>query len=151
MKNISKINSQIGNLSFNNSKVIQSEIQSSVIKRQKTMKKSSRTHHKFKHRVPKSHAHKRGIVITARVHPGEAQSSFVMEGFIEFLLSNDPEAIDLRENYVFKIIPMLNPDGVIYGNYRCSLLGYDLNRRWMAPNKQIDPTIFYTKKMIKAF
>lgn len=25
---------------------------------------------------------------------------------------------------------MLNPDGVINGNYRCSLAGCDLNRRW---------------------
>jgi len=28
---------------------------------------------------------------------------------------------------------MLNPDGVIYGNYRCSLLGVDLNRKWTKP------------------
>lgn len=25
---------------------------------------------------------------------------------------------------------MLNPDGVIVGNYRCNLNGYDLNRQW---------------------
>ena len=29
----------------------------------------------------------------------------------------------LRDNFVFKIVPMLNPDGVINGNYRCSLAG----------------------------
>ena len=57
-------------------------------------------------------------MITARVHPGEAQSSWVMQGFLEFILSDDPLAIKLRDNYIFKIIPMLNPDGVIYGNYR---------------------------------
>jgi len=34
----------------------------------------------------------------------------------------------LRDLYVFKIVPMLNPDGVIIGNYRCSLVGDDLNR-----------------------
>jgi murein tripeptide amidase MpaA len=50
-----------------------------------------------------------------------------------------------------KIIPMLNPDGVIYGNYRCSLLGFDLNRRWAQPSKIYDPTIFYTKKLISVF
>jgi hypothetical protein len=45
-----------------------------------------------------------------------------MKGFIDFLLSDDPEAEHLRENFIFKIIPMLNPDGVINGNYRCSLV-----------------------------
>ena len=46
---------------------------------------------------------------------------------------------------------MLNPDGVIYGNYRCSLLGYDLNRKWDHPSKYFDPTIYYTKQLLKAF
>lgn len=55
----------------------------------------------------------------------------------------------LRKNFVFKIVPMLNPDGVRYGNYRCSLLGVDLNRRWDKPNKILHPTIYYTKKMIE--
>lgn len=40
------------------------------------------------------------------------------------------EAAMLREKYIFKIVPMLNPDGVIHGNYRCSLSGHDLNRKW---------------------
>lgn len=46
---------------------------------------------------------------------------------------------------------MLNPDGVIHGNYRCSLLGCDLNRRWKNPSKLLHPTIYAAKKMIKAF
>lgn len=25
---------------------------------------------------------------------------------------------------------MVNPDGVIFGNYRCNLSGKDLNRKW---------------------
>lgn len=29
---------------------------------------------------------------------------------------------------------MMNPDGVILGNYRCSLAGFDLNRVWEAPS-----------------
>ena len=57
------------------------------------------------------------------MHPGESNSSWMMKGIIDFLVSNEPEAIILRDNFVFKIIPMLNPDGVINGNYRCSLVG----------------------------
>jgi cytosolic carboxypeptidase protein 2/3 len=55
----------------------------------------------------------------------------------------------LREKFIFKIIPMLNPDGVINGNYRCSLAGCDLNRRWKGPHKQLHPTVYHTKKLIR--
>ena len=89
------------------------------------------------------------IVISARVHPGETVGSWMMQGVINFLTDpNDPEAKILRDNFVFKIIPMLNPDGVINGNYRCSLAGCDLNRRWKKPNKVLHPIIHQAKRMI---
>jgi len=53
----------------------------------------------------------------------------MIQGVIDFLLNpNNKEAQILRETFIFKIIPMLNPDGVINGNYRCNILGVDLNR-----------------------
>jgi len=73
-------------------------------------------------------ADRKCIIICSRVHPGESNASFIMEGFLEFIIGNEKEAKALRETYVFKIVPMLNPDGVIVGNYRCSLTGLDLNR-----------------------
>lgn len=42
----------------------------------------------------------------------------LFSGFIDFLISNHPIAKILREHIVFKIVPMLNPDGVYLGNYR---------------------------------
>ena len=68
------------------------------------------------------------MIISARVHPGESNSSYIMEGIIELLLGDEQVAKELRNIFVFKVIPMLNPDGVIVGNYRCSLAGLDLNR-----------------------
>ena len=44
----------------------------------------------------------------------------MLDGIISYLLSK--EADELRKNFVIRIVPMLNPDGVIYGNYRCSPL-----------------------------
>ncbi|XP_051979103.1 cytosolic carboxypeptidase 4-like isoform X2 [Xyrauchen texanus] len=85
------------------------------------------------------------VVLTARVHPGESNSSWVMKGTLEFLCSSDPVAESLREAYIFKIIPMLNPDGVINGNNRCSLNGEDLNRQWLKPDLNFSPTIYHTK------
>ena len=44
---------------------------------------------------------------------------------------------------------MLNPDGVQYGNYRCSLLGVDLNWRWTNPSAILHPSIFGAKILTK--
>lgn len=66
---------------------------------------------------------KKGVFLSARVHPGESNASWNMKGIIDYLVSSAPEARVLREHFVFKIVPMLNPDGVINGNYRCSLVG----------------------------
>ena len=45
----------------------------------------------------------------------------------------------LKEKFIFKIIPMLNPDGVTQGNSRCSISGVDLNRKWAKPSKKYHP------------
>ena len=97
----------------------------------------------------KDHSHKKAIILTSRVHPGEPQASFMLKGALDFLLGDSELAIELRKNFVFKIVPMLNCDGVIYGNYRCSLLGVDLNRKWMTPNRFLHPEVFYSKLMIR--
>jgi murein tripeptide amidase MpaA len=64
-------------------------------------------------------ANRKYVFITGRVHPGESNSSHIVAGLIQFLLSNDEIAINLRRNCIFKIVPMLNPDGVINGKYLC--------------------------------
>jgi hypothetical protein len=90
------------------------------------------------------------ILISARVHPGETNASFIMHGIIEFLMNKTNEQANiLRNNYIFKIIPMLNPDGVVNGNYRASLAGCDLNRKWRNPDPLKHPTLYHTKELIK--
>uniref|UniRef100_A0A3B4ZUN1 ATP/GTP binding protein like 4 n=1 Tax=Stegastes partitus TaxID=144197 RepID=A0A3B4ZUN1_9TELE len=78
---------------------------------------------------------KKLVFLTARVHPGESPASFVCQGVIDFLVSQHPVAQVLRDHVIFKIVPMLNPDGVYLGNYRYER---SLNKglqvsRWLAP------------------
>ncbi|KAE8749703.1 hypothetical protein FOCC_FOCC003690 [Frankliniella occidentalis] len=83
----------------------------------------------------------RVVVILARVHPGEAPASFICQGLIDFLVSSHPIAVLLRDHVIFKVVPMMNPDGVFLGNQRCSLLGIDLNRGWIDATPLSHPTL----------
>nr|XP_058925558.1 cytosolic carboxypeptidase 2 isoform X4 [Kogia breviceps] len=100
-------------------------------------------------RTPQEAAAKKAVVLTARVHPGESNGSWIMKGFLDFILSNSPDAQLLRDIFIFKVVPMLNPDGVIVGNYRCSLAGRDLNRHYKTTLKESFPCIWHTRNMIK--
>jgi cytosolic carboxypeptidase protein 2/3 len=89
------------------------------------------------------------IFFTARVHPSEANTSFVLRGLMNELTKVDFLAADyIRENFIIIIIPMLNPDGVSIGNSRTSLSGYDLNQCWKNPDRFIHPEVFYAKKLM---
>lgn len=90
---------------------------------------------------------KKAIIITARVHPGETQASFAQEGMVNFLLSSHKKAVDLRKEFIIYVVPMLNPDGVIQGNHRTCLSGFDMNRRWATPSPFIHPVIYAVKNL----
>jgi len=88
------------------------------------------------------------VFITARIHPGETCGSFMMQGFLKFITSNICDAVELRNKIIFKIIPMINPDGVIVGNYRACLSGQDLNRKFQNPDVRLHPEICAIKRLI---
>ncbi|ELK13834.1 Cytosolic carboxypeptidase 3 [Pteropus alecto] len=90
----------------------------------------------------------KAVILTARVHPGETNSSWIMKGFLDFILGDSSDAQLLRDTFIFKVVPMLNPDGVIVGNYRCSLSGQDLNRNYTSLLKESFPSVWYTRNMI---
>jgi hypothetical protein len=90
------------------------------------------------------------IFLTARVHPGESNSSWIMKGIIDHLLGDTDVAKALRARFYVVLVPMLNPDGVINGNYRCDLAGFDLNRNWKNPDPTRHRTIFATKQLMQS-
>ena len=94
---------------------------------------------------------KKGIVISSRVHPGETGASYMMKGVIDYLLGPSVGAKMLRDSYIFKIVPMINIDGVVNGHTRCNLYGYDLNRCWIDPTRDVHPILNALKMLIKSF
>lgn len=89
--------------------------------------------------------YKPALFLSGRVHPGETPASWMMKGILDFLTSDSPSAVLLRKLFVVFVVPVLNPDGVILGNNRCSLAGVDLNRQWKLPDKANHPTIYHLK------
>ena len=74
------------------------------------------------------------MFLSARVHPGEVPASHVLNGMMDFILNESSErSAILRDNYVFKIIPLLNPDGVSRGYYRLDTKNQNLNRFYLSP------------------
>jgi hypothetical protein len=73
----------------------------------------------------------------------------VLHGFIDYLLSNAPQARELLAHFVFRIVPMVCVDGVIAGNYRICECGSDLNRMWTSPDETLHPTVWATKELLK--
>ena len=102
-------------------------------------------------------SNKRTVIICGRIHPGETNSSWVLHGMIDYLISKD--ASHLRDCLIFKIIPMINPDGVVAGNYRTSFIGKDLNRLYLEKEDEevkynvmdeiLKPEITAMKQLIK--
>lgn len=92
---------------------------------------------------------KKMIIVMARQHPGEIWSSYMVEGMIRKLVSKPDEDTQwLLENYIVKIYPMINIDGVIYGNFRCDITGFDLNRRWKDTSRLMHPQVHEIKRKI---
>lgn len=73
---------------------------------------------------------KRTVHIHARTHPQETEGFYVTDEMINILLSESQFAQTVRQNCVFYIIPMFNPDGVVLGYPRKNANNIDLESNW---------------------
>ena len=94
------------------------------------------------------------VWLQARQHAWESGTSFVMEGALRFITSDDPVARSLRSKVVFKFTPMVDPDGCAGGQVRFNANGFDVNRHWDEVDLRqkrfltLMPEIWYVKKAI---
>jgi len=88
------------------------------------------------------------IFITARVHPGETPGTLTFNGILKLLVDNDNQMSKiLLDNFIFKLIPIINVDGVSNGHFRLNMEGYNLNRCYLGPSPKITPENYAITKL----
>lgn len=106
----------------------------------------------------RSDAGKKTVWLRARDHAWESPTSYIMEGALSFIVSDDPQARALRESTIFVFSPMVDPDGCALGQVRFNANGYEAaNRHW----NDIDlrdpewlrklPEVWYQKKAVRDY
>ncbi|QDV72515.1 M14-type cytosolic carboxypeptidase [Botrimarina mediterranea] len=79
-----------------------------------------------------STAAKQKIVLLGGTHANETVANWTLEGLVDFLVSDDLRAAQLRQRADFYVYPMSNPDGRSAGMNRTTVQeqGVDPNRVW---------------------
>ena len=70
------------------------------------------------------------VFITGRQHPPEVTGSIALMSFVEALAGRDELAETFRGSFKVVVVPLMNPDGVVAGNWRSNAAGVDINRDW---------------------
>lgn len=70
------------------------------------------------------------VVIVGRQHPPEITGAQALMPFVETVWGESHLAREFRANFNLLVIPLINPDGVVNGNWRHNMGGQDLNRDW---------------------
>ena len=77
---------------------------------------------------------KYSIWVIARNHAFESHSDYVIEGLMNFLISNDVKAKTLRRQAIIYIVPIMDVDMVFHGGSGKDQNPVDFNRDWDSPS-----------------
>jgi hypothetical protein len=75
-------------------------------------------------------ARRPGLFLLARQHAGETPGSWVLDGILRFLASDEPEAREIRSTVDVWAAPFVDLDGVVDGDYGKDAFPWDFNRAW---------------------
>lgn len=64
------------------------------------------------------------VLMYAREHPDEQDCSWIAQGAVQFLASDDPQARDLRKRFTFLVVPLFDPDGAADGIHENIIGGF---------------------------
>lgn len=70
------------------------------------------------------------VLVIGRQHPPEVTGSRALLGFVDRMTGDTPLASEFRSRMLVLVVPLMNPDGVVEGNWRGNADGKDLNRDW---------------------
>jgi hypothetical protein len=72
----------------------------------------------------------------------------MFNGILKLLIDNDNQMSKiLLDNFIFKLIPIINVDGVSNGYFRLNNEGYNLNRCYLGPSPKITPENYAITKL----
>lgn len=80
--------------------------------------------------IAKSTSRSEAVIFIGRQHPPEVTGAVAMRSFIDTVLGDTDLAKRFRQRFSIVVIPLINPDGVVRGNWRHNVNGIDLNRDW---------------------
>jgi len=70
----------------------------------------------------------KAVLLTCRHHASETMASYVHEGFMKAAMSDTPEGIEFRKEYVLYAVPFVDKDGVEDGDQGKNRKPHDHNR-----------------------
>ena len=73
---------------------------------------------------------KEWLLVIGRQHPPELTGAFGLLAFVEQLIADGQLQQSFFERFNVLVVPLMNPDGVVNGNWRHNMGGRDLNRDW---------------------